>query len=162
MFPFISITFAAGPDVDVDGIPDATDNCLVTANADQADGDGDALGDACDNCPDIWNAPSEPNGAQSDADGDGFGDLCDRCVYLASDANDDADGDGLGDACDNCPDHANDDQNDVDRDGLGATCDPDDGGTAGGSPCTTGPGSANLGWVGFGLLVALRRVGRRR
>jgi Thrombospondin type 3 repeat len=33
---------------DGDGVPDATDNCPGTANADQADGDGDGTGDACD------------------------------------------------------------------------------------------------------------------
>jgi Thrombospondin type 3 repeat len=33
---------------DGDGVPDATDNCPGTANADQADADGDDTGDACD------------------------------------------------------------------------------------------------------------------
>jgi predicted dienelactone hydrolase len=33
---------------DGDGVPDATDNCPGTANADQADADGDGTGDACD------------------------------------------------------------------------------------------------------------------
>ncbi len=35
-------------DADGDGIPDATDNCPDTANADQADADGDGVGDACE------------------------------------------------------------------------------------------------------------------
>ena len=39
------------PDRDGDGRPDATDNCIYTPNADQADGDGDHVGDACDACP---------------------------------------------------------------------------------------------------------------
>jgi hypothetical protein len=37
------------PDEDVDGVPDAEDNCPGTDNADQADADGDGTGDACDN-----------------------------------------------------------------------------------------------------------------
>jgi predicted dienelactone hydrolase len=36
---------------DGDGVPDATDNCPGTANADQADADGDETGDACDPTP---------------------------------------------------------------------------------------------------------------
>jgi hypothetical protein len=39
------------PDVDVDGVPDAEDNCLTASNADQADVDGDGFGDACDLTP---------------------------------------------------------------------------------------------------------------
>ncbi len=36
------------PDADGDGIPDASDNCAYTPNADQADADGDGIGDVCD------------------------------------------------------------------------------------------------------------------
>lgn len=36
------------PDTDDDGIPDPSDNCPATANADQADEDGDGTGDACE------------------------------------------------------------------------------------------------------------------
>jgi len=44
---------ADGPriDADDDGVPDASDNCPMTANADQSDIDGDLAGDACDSCP---------------------------------------------------------------------------------------------------------------
>ena len=59
------------PDTDGDGVPDTTDNCLLIANANQADGDGDGVGDACDNCPSIANPD------QSDVDGDGKGNVCD-------------------------------------------------------------------------------------
>lgn len=38
------------PDADGDGVPDAQDNCAVTANPDQRDADGDGVGDACDRC----------------------------------------------------------------------------------------------------------------
>ncbi len=70
-------------DSDSDGLPDETDNCPQTANADQIDKDNNKTGDACedfdrdgimnvtDNCPD------SPNGNQRDADSDGFGDVCD-------------------------------------------------------------------------------------
>ena len=37
--------FLFPPDQDDDGIPDATDNCVLTVNPDQANNDGDALGD---------------------------------------------------------------------------------------------------------------------
>jgi hypothetical protein len=36
------------PDMDGDGVGDATDNCPAAANPDQADTDGDGIGDVCD------------------------------------------------------------------------------------------------------------------
>ncbi len=48
------------PDRDMDGVPDAIDNCVDIPNPDQADLDGDESGDACD--PDI--------------DGDGLLNVC--------------------------------------------------------------------------------------
>ncbi|MEZ4943202.1 MAG: T9SS type A sorting domain-containing protein [Saprospiraceae bacterium] len=38
-------------DSDGDGVYDDVDNCLETANPDQADEDGDGIGDTCDACP---------------------------------------------------------------------------------------------------------------
>lgn len=58
------------PDADSDAIPDACDNCINTANSDQADDDGDTIGNLCDNCPTVANA------SQEDTDGDGIGDAC--------------------------------------------------------------------------------------
>ncbi|NNF61599.1 MAG: hypothetical protein HKN06_09770 [Gammaproteobacteria bacterium] len=41
------------PDLDADGIPDSTDNCIEVINADQRDTDADNIGNACD--PDLNN-----------------------------------------------------------------------------------------------------------
>ena len=65
-------------DSDKDGVLDKSDNCTVTYNPDQTDGDLDAkgkpapdrVGDACDNCPDVFNPE------QADSDKDGLGDAC--------------------------------------------------------------------------------------
>jgi hypothetical protein len=57
-------------DRDGDGIDDADDNCLDTANPDQANEDGDPTGNACDLCP-------QHAAEQVDADSDGVGDDCD-------------------------------------------------------------------------------------
>jgi hypothetical protein len=40
-----------GGDSDGDGVCNNTDNCLNTANADQADNDGDGIGNVCDDTP---------------------------------------------------------------------------------------------------------------
>lgn len=71
-------------DTDGDGVPDDTDNCVTTPNADQTDTDGDGFGDACD----------------PDDDGDGVLDGGDNCPLVANADQADSDFDGIGDACD--------------------------------------------------------------
>jgi hypothetical protein len=62
-------------DLDGDGVPDTSDNCLTAGNMDQSDGDSDGWGDVCDNCP------FKANPDQADTDGDTKGDACD-CAPL--------------------------------------------------------------------------------
>jgi hypothetical protein len=154
------IALSIGFDQDFDRVPGPCDNCVATANADQADAEGDGVGDACDNCaaagnpdqtdtdsdgdgdacdpdddgdgaPDTGdNCPLAPNPGQADGDLDGAGDACDTCPLLPDPGQEDADGDGDGDVCDNCPGDPNPDQADADGDGDGDVCDPDDDGDA--------------------------------
>jgi hypothetical protein len=116
-------------DSDGDGVFDLYDNCVNTANSDQANIDFDAFGDACDDSTDTQdsdndgipdaadNCPIYPNPAQEDADNDGLGDACDGTF------DPDTDGDGIIDANDNCVNHANPDQTDTDGDAEGDACD---------------------------------------
>jgi arylsulfate sulfotransferase len=71
------------PDSDRDGVLDNTDNCTLTANANQRDTDGDGFGSACD--PDLNN--------------DGVVEWVDYFYYTvlwqSADANADLDGDGV-------------------------------------------------------------------
>ena len=105
-------------DADGDGVLNGVDNCVDTANADQADADGNGIGDAC-----------------QDTDGDGVLDIDDNCVNTANADQADADGNGVGDVCqdtdgdtifdsdDNCIDTANTDQQDTNGNGIGDVCD---------------------------------------
>jgi uncharacterized protein (TIGR03382 family) len=131
---------ACNPDIDGDGVKNATDTCPLFANANQAtmpsganaanvtawcnqDTDGDGVRDSNDNCPYIANAD------QSDLNHNGIGDVCDV----------DQDGDGIADkkvvvlgkqyapiaveaGGDNCPSVANHDQLDTTNAGVGDAC----------------------------------------
>ncbi len=112
-------------DADMDGVPDASDNCPSVANPTQTNSDGDPLGDACDNCP------VNTNAGQENFDADPQGDACDLCPTVVNATNGntictglnaplpcctgagagsctvDADGDGINNACDNCPASSN-------------------------------------------------------
>ena len=80
-----AINVPAAVDTDGDGIPDDTDNCPDTPNADQNDLDNDGVGDLCDDdadgdgilsgvdCDDLDDSVGGPTTWYRDADGDGFG-----------------------------------------------------------------------------------------
>ncbi len=78
-------------DTDADGVPDATDNCPTTANADQADDNHNGIGNAC-----------ESTGAP-DADADGRPDTADNCLHVWNVNQADDDRDGMGNVCDPTP-----------------------------------------------------------
>jgi len=122
-------------DTDLDGLPNAADNCPYDPNSDQADGDDDGAGDPCDACPgfdDTLDADGDevPDDCdvcpgfddKADADRDGVADGCDICP--GHDDAADGDGDTVCDGCDNCPSDPNSDQSDADADDLGDLCDP--------------------------------------
>jgi len=132
----IFVGLAGDYDVDGDGVSHFEDNCPITYNPNQLDGDGDGVGDACDICltgddnvdtdadgfPNVCdNCPTLANTDQADTDGDGFGDLCDPCPGFTDST--DTDADGIPDDCDNCLAVANADQADIDNDGAGDACD---------------------------------------
>ena len=75
------------PDGDLDGLPDAHDNCPQIGNPDQEDSDDDGIGDACE------------EEEEKDSDDDGFLDEEDNCPAVANPDQADWDADGTGDAC---------------------------------------------------------------
>lgn len=71
------------PDIDLDGVPNSSDNCPKIANSDQADENVNGVGDMCD-----------------DFDQDGVYNAVDNCPVIPNQYQEDKDGDKLGDACD--------------------------------------------------------------
>jgi hypothetical protein len=124
-------------DIDGDGEPNATDNCVDVPNGTQDDGDTDGVGDVCDNCDAISNPLQEdrdedgvgdacdvcPDDPRNDADVDGHCAGADNCPEAGNPLQEDSDTDGAGDACDNCDTLPNPGQEDLDGDGLGDDCD---------------------------------------
>jgi hypothetical protein len=80
------------------------DNCPLTPNPGQADGNGVNGGDACDAVTLSTGGVSGGNTTFChggvDEDGDGVGDSCDNCPAVGNADQSDLDGDGVGDACD--------------------------------------------------------------
>ncbi len=117
------VTISDDVDEDNDGIPESTDNCPDTANANQTDTDSDGTGDLCDldddndGTPDTEDAFPLDENEDTDTDGDGTGDIGDT----------DDDGDGTPDSEDAFPLDENEDT-DTDGDGTGDNGDTDDDG----------------------------------
>jgi lysophospholipase L1-like esterase len=109
----MQLTTGFADDGDLDGVPDACDNCPDTAGADQTDTDGDGSGDICDVCPDDL---------EDDWDQDGFCAVDDPCPL---DAENDVDRDLFCADDDNCPQDFNPDQLDANGDGVGNVCVPE-------------------------------------
>ncbi len=103
-------------DMDGDGVPNDTDNCVTIFNpirplddGAQADFDGDGMGDACDPCP--LGGDDDPSTCvvidPNDRDGDGVPNDTDNCPATPNPDQADADSDMHGDVCDACPANAN-------------------------------------------------------
>lgn len=60
--------FSGCQDFDSDGICNDDDNCFLSPNPDQADGDNDGLGDVCDQCPEDPDNDIDHDGICGDVD----------------------------------------------------------------------------------------------
>ncbi|MGH3645466.1 MAG: thrombospondin type 3 repeat-containing protein, partial [Mycobacterium sp.] len=100
------------PDIDGDGIPNASDECSSGPNTDS---DLDGVYDPCDNCPTTANPDQDDGDGGLEAPLDGVGDVCDNCVNVhnpriargslpgartTTGGQLDDDADGWGNACD--------------------------------------------------------------
>jgi len=87
-------------DVDLDGVPNARDNCILESNVGQKDADSDGIGDPCDTTP--WPAPDQCDDGL-DNDGDMLTDFADPGCKNSSvrienpECDDGIDNDGDGD-----------------------------------------------------------------
>jgi len=91
------------PNIDLDGIPESSDNCPSMCNSNQLDADGDGMGDACDDTPGCEGCGIDPCETSCDIDIDGVVNTEDNCFDKCNMYQQDADGDGIGDVCDNTP-----------------------------------------------------------
>ena len=109
-------------DSDLDGIPDALDNCVEFPNSDQADFNNNGLGDWCEDSDEdgLWDADELLFGTDplvQDTDGDGLTDGAEMDLFNTDPLSDDSDGDGISDAMEllftpdtgNCPGDLNGD-----------------------------------------------------
>ena len=100
----LALASLSPPDNDLDGVPDAEDNCPLVANAGQEDNDSDGAGDACDTdddndgLSDLDEATAGTNPLNSDTDNDTLGDGDEVNTYLTDPLRTDTDEDGFGDA----------------------------------------------------------------
>ena len=90
-------------DSDLDGVPDAFDNCVDFPNPDQADFNGNGVGDWCEDSDQdgLWDADELFFGTDplvQDTDGDGLTDGAEMDLFNTDPLSDDSDGDGVSDA----------------------------------------------------------------
>ena len=90
-------------DSDLDGVPDAWDNCLDLTNPAQADFNGNGVGDACEDSDQdgLWDAEELDMGLDptvQDSDGDGLTDGAEVELFGTDPLSADSDGDGIDDA----------------------------------------------------------------
>jgi len=99
----VALSGAQVQDTDLDGVPDAFDNCIDFPNPDQADFNGNGLGDWCEDSDQdgLWDADELFFGTDplvQDTDGDGLTDGAEMDVFNTDPLSDDSDGDGVSDA----------------------------------------------------------------